>query len=127
MAQKEIRAQFPRQAQRENPNAGKPHARVIVQVAGCDQFRHPGVEAGNAGAPGNGRRVTLRRCLHGSRDPGAIGIPNRRALRQPALPIAPPEHFLDEFIGYLRTMGGDGCGHHLLLRDQAVTDIGGKH
>ena len=24
-------------------------------------------------------------------------------------------------------MGGDGGGYHLLLRDQAMTDIGGKH
>ena len=127
MAQKEIRAQIPGQAQRENPNACKPHARVIVQVAGLTQLLHPGVKTGDAGLAGHGRGVTLRRRLHTRSDPGAIGIPNRRALRQPALPIAPPEYFFDEFIGHLCAMGGDGGGHYLLLGDQAVADIGGKH
>jgi hypothetical protein len=109
-----------------NPNAGKPHARVVMQVAGLNQLLHPGIEAGNAGAPGHGCGITLRRRLQASRDTRTILRPYCGALRQPALPIAPPEHFLDEFFGHLRAMGGDGGGHYLLFRDQAMSDIGGK-
>jgi hypothetical protein len=54
VAQEEIRAQRPRQFQREDPEAGEPHARGVVQIADVEELARPGIEARQAGAPGGG-------------------------------------------------------------------------
>jgi len=98
---------------------------VIVQIARFDQLLHPGIETGDARTPRNRGFIAIRWGLKASRNTPAMRIPNRRALRQPALPITPPENLLDEFIGNLGAMRSNGSGHNLLLGDQAVADIGG--
>ena len=54
MAQEKIGSQFPRQAQGENPDRGKPYSAVIVQIFGLLQLFGPGIKAGNAGLAGAG-------------------------------------------------------------------------
>tara|TARA_B100000780_G_C21041651_1_gene418021 strand:+ start:859 stop:1116 length:258 start_codon:yes stop_codon:yes gene_type:complete len=49
VAQEKIGSQFPRQAQGENPDRGKPNMGVIVQVSGLLQLFGSGNKASNAG------------------------------------------------------------------------------
>ena len=44
-----IGAELPRQAEREDPDAREPHARVVVQVAELQKLARPVVEAVDAG------------------------------------------------------------------------------
>ncbi len=49
MAVEEVRAELPRQAESENPDAREPHAGVVVQVSGVDELVHPGIHGIDAG------------------------------------------------------------------------------
>ena len=45
VAQEEVGAELPRQAEREDPDGGEPHAGVVVQVALLHELPRPVVEA----------------------------------------------------------------------------------
>ena len=121
MRQEELGAQHPGQPQGEDPDRGEPHARVVVQVALGLQLSHPGVETGDAGAARHGvgrhRRVDPRY-------PALVVGPHLRPQFEVALPIGPPEHFLDEFESGRGAVPGQAGAHHLLLGDQPVADVG---
>ena len=133
MAEKEIGPDAPWQAQGEDPDRGEPHPRVIVQVAGLDQFRRPGVETGQAGLARLGRGDSpAQPAILLERDEVpvetvAIAVPNARAAFQPALEIAPPDHLLDEFFGRFRAMRIDGGRDRLALGHQAAAQIRREH
>ena len=124
--QEQIRAQRPGQAQREDPDARHPHPHMVVQPARLPQLRHPGVEAGDAGR-------TAHRAFIGPAQPAirrehravprqfrAIGVPQRGAEFEKPLPVAAPEHLLDEFLRRLGAVMGQRGADQLGLRHQPV-------
>ena len=91
---KQISTQDPRQLERKNPDARKPHARVIVQVVGLLQLSCPRVKALDARAPFNrfgiaaGKdRVLVQQRRTERDDVGAVAAPDFRAVFQPTLEV----------------------------------------
>ncbi len=109
----EIRAQFPWQLQREDPDRGKPHARVVVEIAGLQQLLHPGIEAIDAGLPldgppiGTGEPASAFYCSLLACKRLAIALPDGGSRFEVALEVSPPEHFLHEFLGVLKAWRGE--------------------
>ena len=128
VTQKEIRAKLPWQAQGENPDRGEPHARVIVQVAGCGQLPRPSVKAFNAGfALAGGFPPVAQAALRGgvvqrAQQPRAILRPHRRPKFEPAFPVGAPKHLLNELFGGLGAVTSQNRLQHLFLGQAAVPD-----
>src|SRR5210317_818493 len=55
----EIGAQLPRQLQREYPDARKPHASVVVEIAGALKLVCPGIETIETGVAGDSALIAL--------------------------------------------------------------------
>ena len=122
MFHKKAGAQLPWQAQCKNPNAGKPHAGVIMQIIGSHQFLCPCIKTINAGIARN--RVvqhTLRYCI-GIK--GCELVPHAGAMFQPAFPIDAPKHLLHIFLNIRQRMFGQGLRHDLIFAEHAVRNIG---
>jgi hypothetical protein len=79
-------AELPGEAEGEVPVGGEPHAGVVVEIAGCDEFMDGGVEASNAGAArlGSGRVVDRPQGRQG----GDVIGSNRGAMLEPTPEVA---------------------------------------
>jgi hypothetical protein len=105
VSQEEIGPQFPWQLQREDPDAGKPHAGMVVEIAVLDEFSCPRIEAFDARPPMNGsiklgfELTILCEFPAAPVDRLAVVAPNARPHFQPALPVCPPKNLLDELLG----------------------------
>ena len=130
MSHKEIRPQRPRQAQSENPDRGKPHPRVIVQIARIGQLPRPMVKAINAGFAPAGCFPILPQpafgldAILGRVQIGAVHVPDGGAQFQPAFPIGPPIDLLDKFLCRCSTMTCQHGFQHIFLGQNPVADIG---
>jgi hypothetical protein len=124
--EEKIRTKAPGQAQREDPDAGDPHADMVVQPARLLQFRHPGVEADDAGRARDRAFMGVAQAAIGrerravARELRAVGVPDAGAQFQPALPVAAPEHFLDELLRGLRAVIRQRGADQLGFRHQAM-------
>ncbi|KDM65757.1 hypothetical protein ACIDI_90c00130 [Acidiphilium sp. JA12-A1] len=129
VAEKEIRPEFPGQPQREDPDRGEPHPRMVVQVVPRDDLPRPGIETVDPGPPGAGIVKRAPQPLLGREpvlrppQPGAIEIVHAGPLLQPALPVGPPADLLDEFRGRL-AMRRERRPRHLRLGQQPVPQPG---
>ena len=125
MAQEEVCAQFPIEPQGEDPDARKPHARVVVQIAGFHQFTGPMIERLDPGAP-------FDRFVKGGPQPGvgikprkgrvarfAIAAPHAGALFQIAFEVDAPEHLGDELLGRGRAVLAKNRVDHFGFVEQA--------
>ena len=129
MTQEEIRAQRPRQPQGENPDRRKPHARMIVEIAGLGQFARPVIEPVDAGRSrfgcGNGFHQATAAL-----DAVTLGHKPRPDLGphvEPPFPVGPPQHFLHEFFGHRARMPRQDGSDDFLLRHQTVAYIRRQH
>ncbi len=126
----EIRANAPGQFQREDPDRGEPHPRVIVQIAGFDQFPRPGIETVQPGLPALGPvdRAAQAAILLQRREIAlqtlAIARPDGGAAFQPALEVAAPDDLLHELLRRLGPVRGKRGGDHVALQHEAPPDIG---
>jgi hypothetical protein len=62
----EVCAQHPWQLEGKDPDAGEPHAGVIVQITGLCEFFRPGIKAGDAGVPALGSSHFGREAIIGA-------------------------------------------------------------
>ena len=132
MAEEKVSAQFPWQAQGEYPDRGKPHARVIGEVAFRDKLLGPLVKAVYAGGAGDGSFVTAAQealARHASDQfvtAQFILVPDIWAMGEPAFPVCPPADFLQELVCRRCGMKRERHGGGFALLDQAMADIGGQ-
>ncbi len=128
MAIEEICAQLPRDFKREDPNASKPHASMIVEVPGLDEFANPMVETVDPCSAINGLFVAAsQRCIplqlpHVVGEVPAIAKPNFGTVLQPAFEVSTPEHFRNELFGGLFAMLGERLRQHFFLEKQTMAD-----
>ena len=122
----QVRPQLPRQPQREDPDAGKPHPRVVVEIAVRREFGDPCVEAIDAGVARE-RAVIGRPPAAGLHlQPGKVGAvagPHRRAHFEPTLPIGSPQHFLEKLLRRRSRMLTPDRRDDLGFGDKAVAQV----
>ena len=122
--EEEIRAQFPIQPQGENPDARKPHAGVVVQVAGFDQFAGPVIERLNTGVATRGIVVGFPKAriavYAGQRRVARFEIagPYAWALFEVAFEVNAPKHFSDELLRRAGAVLPEHRVDHFRLSDQ---------
>ncbi len=100
---------------------------MVVEVPGCRQFARPVIEPFDTGLAAF-RSSEAARIGKAVTSPIALLLeprPDRRAHLQPPLPIGPPQHFLDEFVGALQALVHECAGHHFAFGQQAIAQIGG--
>ena len=130
--EEEVGAERPGQLQREDPDRGEPHPRVVVQRAGFDQLACPMVERldprfARAGGLVAGALVAVAldlRKLGG--DLPAVIVPNLRPLLQPAFPVGAPDDLLHELLGHLRAVRIERRAGRLGLEHEPPPDPGRK-
>ena len=133
MTHEEISTDLPRQLQRKNPNARKPHAGVIVEIAGFNEFVCPRIERRNAGSPLDGlgdhartigfARQPRERCV----EVAPVVRPHEWPRFQPAFPIRAPENFLNELLRARERMAGEDGAQNLIFGDQPRANVRREH
>lgn len=119
-------SQLPRKPADVNPKGGEPHPRVVVEVAGFDQFAGEGVhDCAAAAACGNGIGMS-EDFLGKTCGIDFCGGPGGRVPLKPALPIDPPQDLLDKFFASLWWKIFDGEGGNFHFGDEPVADGGGE-
>jgi hypothetical protein len=100
---------------------------VVVQVPGVDELAHPGVHRVDAGPPRHRSLVPGRQLAREQvEDLEPVPPPHLWVLLQPALPVGPPEHLLHELLGCSERVLVEDRADHLLLRQEAVTQVRGQ-
>ena len=124
MTEEKIRAEFPGQTLRVNPETRPPHPRVIVEVSGLDEFPRDFIHAGDATFSGsNGVRISQNIRRQSRAQVAHAPPPTRPHLRthlQPALPVSAPAHFLEPFLRRRETAMRERVADHFVLGEQAM-------
>ena len=133
MTQEKIRSNTPWQFEREDPNGGKPHACVVVQISCLNQLQRPAVEIAQTRLPRLGGMnrmaqpcITLRlgQILP---QPRRIAVPHLWPLLQPPLEITAPNHLINKFGRGFSPLRLYRRGNNLLLGQEPAPDVGRQH
>ena len=128
MAQEKVGTQRPGQTQGEYPDRSEPHPRMIMQIAGFNQFPGPVVEPVDPGTPffGSSDRTVISKFPALQVTFCQIARPDCWSHFQPPFPVSPPENFLQKFLRRSGRMLGENMGEDFLFGNQPVTQIAGK-
>ena len=105
MPDEEVRPQLPGQLQREHPDRGEPHARVVVHVAVADDLMRPVVEvldprlAPARRLPARAQTLLGRHAVESALQPRAIRLPDCWPQLHPTLEVRAPEYLRDGLLG----------------------------
>lgn len=119
-----MRRGLPWQPRLMHPPRGKPHARVIVKIAGSHKLVREIIDRPVTGlaffnAPDG-------RILHDRIKVLQKVAPHLGLQGQPRFPVTPPIHLLNKFLHPAERVGTQNRGDHFFLGDQAVADRRGK-
>ena len=120
MSKNERGAGLPWQTRLMHPPRGKPHARVIVKIAGSHQLVREIVDRPVSG-------FGLFNAVDGRVLPDRIKVPKKIAPHlgaqgQPQFSVTPPIHILNKLFHSAERVDAQSRGDHFFLGDQAVTD-----